>query len=388
MTASSQVSAAIPYQPIPPLTPLHHTYSASATDHFYTINYAESYYSTQIGYTPQGIAAYLERSSQPTASPFRRYWKGPPQVEHVYLTDDYPDEKSYVLSNGYVAEGIEGYLHIQQVPGSIPLYRLGKFNANTGDLVHIYTSSNWELQTLLSQGWTYDHIAGYVQLTSTFSGIPGTGPDGFPVIPGGHYMARRCGANTGCQSETGFRNYYVGYRSVLSTGKLTGTYRQIMSFDLWSPDYFTASQHEHIAIGLHGQLPLDMSNIDGSTAHHALGILIGESDCGVGATSVRVEAFWPTGNAVSGTCVPNALSNNVTYTFRITVTDAGEISYTVTPKGSTTPIISDSLKGAKLFTDPRYPFPAGKTGYFIVPATLGNADYSLYFTNFSVSWQP
>ncbi|WP_224371032.1 hypothetical protein [Hyalangium versicolor] len=386
--ALPQVSTAIPYQPIPPLIPLHHTYSASGTDHFYTVNYAESYYSTQIGYTSQGIAAYVERTAQPTASPFRRYWKGAPQVEHVYLTDNYPDEQSYVLSNGYVAEGIEGYLHTQQVPGSIALYRLAKFNANTGDLVHIYVNSAQDAQNLMAQGWTYDHIAGYVQRTSTFSGIPGNGPDGFPVISGGHYMARRCGTNLGCQGEPGFRNYYVGYRSVLSSSKPVGTSRQTLSFDLWSPDYFKSTQHEHIAIGIHGQWALDFSNITGSTAHHALGIIIGESDCGLGATSVRIEAFWPTGSTVVGRCVPNALQNNVTYSFRITVSDAGDISYTVTPKGRTVPLISDSLNAAGLFSDPNYPFPSNKTGYFIVPATIANSDYTLYFTNLNVSWQP
>lgn len=382
-----QPSAATPYQPNPPLSPLFHTYNASATDHFYTLNYAESYASTQIGYTAQGIAAYLERTAQPTTSPFRRYYKGPPQVEHIYLTDNYPDELSYVLANGYVAEGIEGYLYTQQVPGSIALYRLGKFNANTGDLVHIYATSISEANNLIAQGWTYDHVAGYMARTSTFSGIPGSGPDGFPYIPGGHYMSRRCGTHTSCQSEKGFRNYYVGYKSVLSTSKPAGTTRQTLSFDLWSPDYFSSTQHEHIALGLHGEFPLNFANIESSTAHYGLGITIGET-CAPGATTVQIEAYWPTGNAVAGRCVPNALRNNQTYSFRITVTDAGMISYTVTPKGGSTPVLSDSLNGAALFTDRGYPFPSDKTGYFIIPATLGSADYTLYFTNFNVTWQP
>jgi hypothetical protein len=140
----------------------------------------------------------VERYPQPTASPFRRYWKGPPQLEHVYLTDNYPDELSYVLNNGYVPEGIEGHLHTQQVSGSMALYRLSKFNANTGELVHTYTASAAEAQNLMAQGWGYDHIAGYVQHTSTLSGIPGSGPEGYPVIPGGHYLARRCGTNATC----------------------------------------------------------------------------------------------------------------------------------------------------------------------------------------------
>ncbi len=219
-------------------------------------------------------------------------------------------------------------------------------------------------------------------------GLANTGPDGFPVIPGGHYVARHCGSNTRCQREPDFRNYYVGYRSVLSTPKPAGTRQQVMSFDVWSPDYFSKDQREHIAIGLHGQFPLDFSDLEGSRAHHGLGILIGESDCGLGATSVRVEAFWPTGSTVTGRCTPNVLRNNVPYGFRIAVSDSGDISYTVTDKRTGTLVLSDSLDGAKLFEDPQHEFPSQGTGYFIVPATIGNQDYTLYLTDLRVSWQP
>jgi hypothetical protein len=103
--------------PFPPLGPLFHTYHPGITDNFYTLNFQQAFSSMQNGYVSKGILAYVERTPQPTASPFLRYWKGPPQREHVYLTDNYPDELSYVLNNGYVAEGNEGYLHTQQVPG-------------------------------------------------------------------------------------------------------------------------------------------------------------------------------------------------------------------------------------------------------------------------------
>ncbi|HEX8701667.1 MAG TPA: hypothetical protein VF815_22760 [Myxococcaceae bacterium] len=218
-------------------------------------------------------------------------------------------------------------------------------------------------------------------------GLANIGPDGFPVIPGGHYIARHCGSNIRCQSEPDFRNYYVGYRSVLSTPKPAGARQQVMSFDMWSPDYFTMAQQEHLAIGLHGQFPLDFSDLEGSQAHHGLGILIGKSDCGQGATSVRVEAFWPTGSTVTGRCTPHVLRNNVPYGFRITVSDAGEIRYTVTDKRTGTLVLSDSLDGAQLFNHSRYPFPTHGTGYFIVPAANGNADYTMYLTDLRVSWE-
>jgi hypothetical protein len=386
-TVYSQYAEATPYQPIPPLTPVFRTYNSSITDNFYTINASQSLDSIRLGYTAQGMPFYLERFPQPTTSPFLRYWKGAPQLDHVYLTNNYPDELSLVLSQGYTPEGNEGYIHTQQVPGSVALYRMSKFNGNTNDLVHYYATSSLEAQDLMAQGWNYDHIAGYVHRTLPASGIPGDGLDGFPVIPGGHYMSRRCGPNTACQSGLAFRNYYTGYLSMMSTPKPAGTRQQVMTFDLLSPDYFSTTQREHIAIGLHGQFRLDFSNIERSGPHNALGIIIGESDCGQGATSVRVEAFAPSFSTVTGRCTPNALKNNVTYSFRITVSDTGDVSYTVRDKRTNVVVSSDSLNATGLWANQKEGFPTDKTGYFIVPATLGSADYTLYFTNLRVFWQ-
>jgi hypothetical protein len=132
----------------------------------------------------------------------------------------------------------------------------------------------------------------------------------------------------------------------MSTPKPAGTHRQTLSFDVWSPDYFSSAQYEHIAIGIHGDFPLNFSNIEASTAHDGLGILLGESGCGQGATSVMIEAFSPTFSTVTGRCTPNVLKNNVTYSFRITVSDTAEISYTVREKLTNRLVSSDSLNAA------------------------------------------
>jgi hypothetical protein len=384
---------ATPYNPGPFFDPLYSTYNETITDNFHTLNYSSAYTSTLNGYIFQPTLGYLERYPQPTTSPFRRYWKGPPQNEHIYLTDNYPAEISTVLANGYVYEGIEGYLYTQQVPGSTALYRLAKFNGQTGDLVHKYAKTAQEANLLISQGWTYDHIAGYVQATTVF-GSPAF-VNGYPSLPGGVWFGRRCGtrASPHCLLqdpstwEANYRNNYWGYTYVPSTAKPANARRQTLTFDLWSPDYFTPGQNEHLAIGLHGSSTLNFSNIE-SSRFHGLGIIIGNTFCG--ASSVEIEAWWPVGGYVVPNCPKNAspLRNNTKYRFVITVSDTGDISYSVTPLGSSTPVIQQALSGASWFTDPAYPFPVSQTGYFLVPATTATADYTVYLSNLGVSWQP
>lgn len=391
--ASAPLSAmAVAYSPMPTFSPMYATTHTGINDNLYTMDYAEAYSSTtNHGYTGLGTAFYLERTPQTQTKPLYRYYRGAPQTEHFYFTDTYPEDRTTAINLGYAYEGIAGYLYTVQVPGSMPLHRLSKINAATQDRVHRFTVSAKEMNTLIGSGWTYDHVEGYVpQTTSYYNG--GAFISGFPYLANGHIMTRRCQQtplqNNVCTGAT-FRNGYVGYRFVDSTSrKLASQTTQVMEFDLLTPDYMTAAQNDHIAIGLHGRWNIDLANIDNvsnpARNHHALGITIGDTGCGV---TVRVEAFWPTGNNLPGCSAQGILQNNTTYHFRISVSDSGTIQYVVTRPGTSFPVASGVYNGATLFTNPLYPFPSTETGYFIVSSTTATVDYTVYMSNLSVYWQ-
>lgn len=383
--AAPLTASAVAYSPQAPFSPMYETYSAGATNHLYTMNYSEAYGSTtNHGYANIRTAFYLERNPQAQTTPLYRYYKGAPQTHHAYATDTFPQDRANTVALGYTYEGIAGYVYTTQVPGSLPLYRLSKHNAGTSDRLTKFTISESEKSSLTASGWAFEHIQGYVpQTTLYFNGSFGI--PGFPYLPGGHIMTRRCQQTTACDGAT-FRNGYVGYRFVNSTTKPAGKSAQVMEFDLRTPDYFVSGQQDHLAIGLHGHWNIDLNNIDNTSItannHHALGVIIGASNCGL---NVRVEAFWPTGNNLSDCNGQPNLQNNVTYHFKITAFDTGYIQYTVTPAGSGTPIINALTNGNPLFNG-KYAFPTADTGYFIVSATSAPFDYTVYMSNLTVTW--
>jgi hypothetical protein len=392
------LATATPYVPRPSYLAMYETYNPTITDYLYTTYYPEAYDSQSAGYGNLKTPFYVEQYPLAHTIALHRYWKGPPSTEHVYITpDQYPQDLINVNSAGYTYEGIAGYLYPKslvenqapQLLGAMdPLYRLVKFDGTNNDLVHKFTVSETEKNSLIAQGWTLDHIEGYVPKWTVNSQFIG----GYPYFPGGHVMARRCGPVATCPGGASFRNGYNGYKFVGSTTKPAGKTTQVMSFDLFTPDYFKPGQTDHIAIGLHGRWNINLSDIDNTTVpannHHALGIIIGASSCGI---NVRVEAFWPTGNNLSPCNGQGNLLNNQTYRFQISVSDNGMISYTVksiSPSGMIiAQVASDVVNGNGLFTGKNYGFPSNETGYFMVPATIDQADYSVYFSNLNVTWQ-
>lgn len=357
------------------------TYNASTVAYLYTISDAQSNQSLSHGYGLRETPFAIERTAQATTLPLLRFWKGPPQTDHVYVTTQ--AEVDYLLINGWIYEGVEGHLYTVQVPGSIPLMRLSKFNGNTGDLAHKYTSDASVVQQFVVQGWTAEGTVGYVPQTTTNNTLV----NGYLYLNNGHIMTRRCGTHIACATEDVYRNYYNGYRLVQSTPKPAGSNTQVMTLDLWTPDFFNGNVGEHIAIGLHGKHPMSFSYIDDPSPaahHHGLGIIFGATNCGI--NTVDMEAFWPTNIATARNCAANLgnqLANNTLYHFRITASDSRWVNYTVHQDGVSGPVVQGRVNGAKLM---EYALPTNETGYFILPATLAQTDYTLYFSNLSVSW--
>ncbi|WP_152566141.1 MULTISPECIES: hypothetical protein [Lysobacter] len=404
LLACAPATAAI-YAPPPAYYPLYQTYNPTITDYFYTLNYYEAYGAA--GYQGPSVFTYVEKTPQPSTVALRRYWKGSPQNDHIYLTDQFPEEISYVLNNGFVYEGIEGYIYTQQVPGSLPVHRLN-YNYGNGDLMHKYVTSEAERQALVQQGWGYDRVQGYVPSQSALLQPNGTVLSGYPALPGGAVVARRCdpvSTPNFCSNpqhpgrEPHYRNNFYGYRGVSSTVKPAGSNVQKIQFDVWSPDFFIGSD-EHIVIGVHGGLTVGTDQI----TLEGLGITLGQSQmCGDGVS--QVEGFWLApgtpagyGGFLASTCpartadpngkyfAPIPMENHHPYRVVIKVSDAGTIQYSVLDGYTLASIQGQTFNAVNQYPGGIGGFP-NKTGYYIAPSTTSNRDYTLYLSNLSVSWQ-
>ncbi|MEQ1596632.1 MAG: hypothetical protein ABL985_16195 [Casimicrobium sp.] len=145
------------------LTPLYETYNSTYTDYFLTTNESESKVSIQYGYSgPSTVVAYVGRSnSSGLVKPFRRFFKSFPQLEHFYTISS--ADINFVTSVGYSDEGTEGFISDTSLGLLAPLYRLAMYSPGTNDLVHKYTTSVSEANSLSNYyGFNNDGIAGFV----------------------------------------------------------------------------------------------------------------------------------------------------------------------------------------------------------------------------------
>jgi hypothetical protein len=139
---------------------MYRTRNDQYTDNFYTVSPSQRDISiSQYGYYNAGIPFRVSRTNQ-AAQPFHRYFKGAPQIEHFYTNNASEDQA--VVGYGYVLEGNEGNIFPSQLAGTVPLYRLAKFDGATGDLQHVYTISTGEVSMYQSQNWGLDGVQGYV----------------------------------------------------------------------------------------------------------------------------------------------------------------------------------------------------------------------------------
>jgi hypothetical protein len=387
--------------PQPALTPLRTAYNASYTDNFYTVDPQQlAIVVNNYGYSDTGILAYMEKTQQPNTKPFKRFFKGAPQLEHFYTA--FANEESFVLANGYVYEGIEGYIYEIQVPGSVPMYRAAKYDGNTGDLVHKYTLSSSELYNLTTyQGWGSDGIQGYVYTTPN------------PQVSGGTIIGLRCpsGSSGYCSGSNpnlpNYRDFYFGSLGVSATTKTGATQR--MRFRFWSPNFF--GDTNHLFFSLHGRFSLgspnalnicpSQSQISPSCSwHRGLGMIVFGQPVAAPNNSwpsrmpnqVFTESWWVAGNDSINLRGANpssgSLVNNRVYSADIRISDNGYISYTITDTSNNTIVKSDAWNAAGQFTNPSSPFPVELTGYTLGDANTSQRDFTVYITNLRVDWIP
>ncbi|KAG1752188.1 hypothetical protein EDB19DRAFT_1672397 [Suillus lakei] len=133
-------------------------YQPTYVDHFYTTDVNEMNNAvTNLGYSPEGVAAYVFATAEPsTTSLYRMY--NPSVVDHFYTTS-YSEVQSAAANSGYTYEGVAAYVYDINICGSIPLYRL----YSSGGTDHFYTTSASEASNAVANlGYTSEGIAAYV----------------------------------------------------------------------------------------------------------------------------------------------------------------------------------------------------------------------------------
>jgi hypothetical protein len=112
---------------------------------------------TNLGYTDEGIACYLQPASATNRVPFFRCFN-PGNGDHFYTTGQ--AERDNAVNNlGYVGEGIACYVHSDSSGGASPFHRL--YHPGTGD--HFYTTSAVERDNAVANfGYVSEGIACHI----------------------------------------------------------------------------------------------------------------------------------------------------------------------------------------------------------------------------------
>ena len=146
----------------PRVVPLYQYWNPRVSDHFYTRSIHEIGVTTpgqhgRHGYIAQGVACHLLSAPRRGAVPLYRYYRGGPNANHFYTTNAGEIGTTVVGRKGrygYFYEGVAGYCHKTQVPGTSPLYRF-----YGGRIDHFYTKCSIPNEVA---GYNYNGIQCFV----------------------------------------------------------------------------------------------------------------------------------------------------------------------------------------------------------------------------------
>ena len=140
------------------IVPLYRLYNPVLFDHFYTTaSNLEAPTSTSNGWLFEGIAGYIYDNSQPGTVPLYRSWN-PTITDHFYTTD-LAEAQNAESNLGYLDEGITGYIFPDSPSGTVSLYR--SWNPTITD--HFYTTDLAEAQNAESNlGYLNEGITGNI----------------------------------------------------------------------------------------------------------------------------------------------------------------------------------------------------------------------------------
>ena len=415
----SFVAGAVPLNEKSPLRALYYVYSAESNDYFYSINYDDIQSAIHVhGYNDLpgliGTIGYVEAVLSTHTAELMRFYKWLPETDHFYTTDQ--SEADLVRSWGWNYEGIEGHLYTYQVPGTVPLYRLNKWNPTTGDQVHYFATDASDIQSKISQGYANDGVKGYIYTNVT--------PNAAPAVPNGRILGRRCDLSKrfgsyGCnQGAPNSRDDYFnqGFNLPSHTWNPSQYATHYVSFDYISYDWSRETGHQDIM--LRNTVVYDPNNITWG-AYDGVGLIFGGSNWWCGGddyNKVSVEVWRPNaqGNSTEAVVVCASVSNTrlqngVMYSFAMRSTHDGNFCYSIR-QGSTTiepdrcvnvkdtyenmhnnipPLAAKKgLKYPARFAP--YPLPNFSTGantkYTLVHANDANKDFTSYFLNINSYW--
>lgn len=419
MASASFIAEAVPLKEKSPLRALYYVYSAESNDYFYSINKADIDAAIYVyGYDDLpgqvGVVGYVEALHRTHTLPLQRFYKGPPETDHFYTTDQ--GEANYVIGRGWRFEGGEGNLYTSQVPGTVPVYRLNKWNPKTFDQVHYFATEQSDIQSKLSQGYSNDGIKGYIYTNVTANHAP--------AVQNGRILGRRCdlsktvepryGCNMGMpNSRDDYFNQGFNLPSEVPYFWLNSTH--YVNFEYISYDWSPRTGHQDIM--LRNSVNYDVNDITWGS-YDGVGLIFGRFDhClgGAGGASelthnrVVVEIWRPTADHrsteayVDCSTYSNAtLQNGVKYKFFLRSTNTGEFCYQI--RQGLTIVEPERCFDVKhkyehmyLYTGNKehrfvpYPIPNFTTGanthYTLVHANDAKEDFTSYFLNIVSYWQ-
>jgi len=145
-----------------PRVPLYWLYNVAETDSAYTVSEdRRDRLVRERGYSDMGPIGYIDTAAQPNARPLRCFYIGPPKTDTSCTTSAV--EQKILRGLAYEEIGVEGYVPIERLAGTIVLYRVSRgYGEGNRDREHRFVVDPDELKRLRKLGWTYDGSKGFV----------------------------------------------------------------------------------------------------------------------------------------------------------------------------------------------------------------------------------
>lgn len=141
--------------------PLRWLWNDAEHDSAYTISEAHSERLVrERGYKDMGTIAYVEATHVAHSYPLRCFYAPRPRTDTFCSTSRV--EQRIVQASGYGEVGVEGYVLDRRLPGTVPLYRVSRIEADSSDYEHRFVISADALVRPRERGWVYDGSKGYV----------------------------------------------------------------------------------------------------------------------------------------------------------------------------------------------------------------------------------
>ena len=144
-----------------PRVPLHWLWHEQENDSAYVVSAERrDWLVRERGYVDMGAIAYVDAHATPYSRPLLCFYAPAPRTDTFCSIS--PLEQRIVRALGYEAVGVEGYVQIERIPGTVALLRASRAHGDGADREHRFVVSADALVRLRKQGWTYDGAKGYV----------------------------------------------------------------------------------------------------------------------------------------------------------------------------------------------------------------------------------